>query len=52
MDNEMQDDGTFEKNSDQNDSEDSTRRGVTRWWVREIMGIVFVGLVLFLSAGT
>lgn len=52
MDNEMQDDGTFEENSDQSDSEDSTRRGVIRWWVRETMGVVFVGLTLFLSAGT
>jgi protein-S-isoprenylcysteine O-methyltransferase Ste14 len=31
--------------------ESGTRRGVTRWLTREVMGVLFVALTLFISAG-
>jgi protein-S-isoprenylcysteine O-methyltransferase Ste14 len=32
--------------------EDETRRGVVRWLIREVLGVVFVALTLFIPAGT
>jgi protein-S-isoprenylcysteine O-methyltransferase Ste14 len=45
--------GTMEKNSPVQESRTpDTSRGVIRWAVRETMGLVMMGVILFLAAGT